>query len=76
MSEEEITAIRQRLGQRSPGHFHFPEVYGDGWDDLPVGEKVRIGREFLTAVREGRFNGVEDTGRKVGGGRVYLLRRA
>jgi len=71
MNDQEITRLRERLAERAPGEFHFPEIYGPAWDRLYIGDKVRIGRTFLEAVRAGRFPGVEDTGRKKGGGRVY-----
>nr|WP_272213441.1 DUF1413 domain-containing protein [Marinicella sp. W31]MDC2879397.1 DUF1413 domain-containing protein [Marinicella sp. W31] len=71
LDEDEIA---NRLLAQEPGAFHFPEVYGENWNRLPIGDKVKIGREFLNAVRKGCFPGVEDTGRKNGGGRVYLKR--
>lgn len=71
MEKEEIARLKQRLAKREPGDFHFPVLYGPHWDDLFIGKKVRLGREFLKAVREGVFPGVEDTGEKKDGGRVY-----
>ncbi|AMM86383.1 DUF1413 domain-containing protein [Martelella sp. AD-3] len=71
LDEDEIA---NRLLAQEPGEFHFPELYGKGWNRLSIGDKVKIGREFLNAVRKGRFPGVEDTGRKKGGGRVYVKR--
>ena len=71
MNDSEIARLRARVAALSPGEFHFPPVYGPGWDRLYIGDKVRIGRQFLDAVRAGRFPGVEDTGRKKGGGRLY-----
>ena len=71
LDEDEIA---NRLLAQEPGEFHFPELYGKGWNRLSIGDKVKIGREFLNAVRKGKFSGVEDTGRKKGGGRVYLKR--
>ncbi|MWD30109.1 DUF1413 domain-containing protein [Aquicoccus sp. SCR17] len=76
MTSDEMTAIRRSLAQRSPGQFHLPEIWGGDWDALAIGDKVKTGRDFLEAVRRGEFAGVEDTGRKAGGGRLYLLRRA
>ncbi|WP_246832175.1 DUF1413 domain-containing protein [Thalassospira sp. MCCC 1A03138] len=72
MDANEITRLQSRIAARDPGAFHFPEIYGAGWDTLYIGDKVRIGREFLNAVRAGKFPTVEDTGQKRGGGRVYL----
>lgn len=80
MTRDEMTAIRRSLAQRKPGNFHLTDVWetlwpGD-WDAKPIGDKVKTGRDFLEAVRRGDFAGVEDTGRKAGGGRLYLLREA
>ncbi len=72
MTENEIARLRKRLRDRPAGPFHFHELYGDDWDRLWIGDKVRIGREFLNAVRAGRFFGVEDTGHKDRGGHLYL----
>ncbi len=55
-----------------PGEFHFPEVYGADWSELYVGDKVKLGREFMNLVRKGYFTQVTDTGKKTAGGRVYL----
>lgn len=71
MDANEITRLQSRIAARDPGEFHFLEIYGPGWDTLYIGDKVRIGREFLNAVRAGKFPTVEDTGQKRGGGRVY-----
>ncbi|WP_226575785.1 DUF1413 domain-containing protein [Acuticoccus sediminis] len=72
MTSDEISRLQARIDTRRPGEFHFPEIYGPDWDGLYIGDKVRAGRDFMEAVRRGRFPGVEDTGRKRGGGRVYL----
>ena len=71
MDEQDIERLLHHLRKREAGEFHFPEVYGPDWDRLYIGDKVRLGHAFLNAVREGRFPGVEDTGVKKGGGRVY-----
>lgn len=71
MDAAEITRLQSHLAARDPGEFHFPEIYGPGWDRLYIGDKVSIGRHFLQAVRAGYFPTVEDTGKKRGGGRVY-----
>ena len=71
MDANEITRLQSRITTRAPGTFHFPEIYGPGWDTLYIGDKVSIGRHFLQAVRAGYFPTVEDTGQKRGGGRVY-----
>ncbi|WP_210259943.1 DUF1413 domain-containing protein [Martelella sp. HB161492] len=72
MLDSELTEIlKTRLLALEPGDFHFPALYGEGWDDLYIGDKVRLGREFLAAVRKGTFPGVSDTGEKKGGGRIY-----
>ena len=74
MDRNEIARLRTRLADRPAGAFHFPEIYGPGWDDLWIGDKVKTGRAFLEAVRAGKFPGVEDTGTKKGGGRLYRWR--
>ncbi|GGM01104.1 hypothetical protein GCM10011534_23670 [Pseudooceanicola nanhaiensis] len=74
MDDAEISRLRARLKDLSAGPFHFPEVYGPGWDDLPIGEKVRRGHGFLDLVRSGAFPQVTDTGEKAGGGRLYRKR--
>ena len=71
MDDEEINRLRKRIVRRAPGPFHFPDVYGPDWDQLYIGDKVRKGRNFLEAVRAGKFPGVEDTGEKHDGGRIY-----
>ncbi len=63
--------LESALSRRPPGEFHFAEVYGAGWYDLYIGDRVKLGNAFLRLVRLGRFPGVEDTGGKKGGGRVY-----
>ncbi|MEW5421264.1 DUF1413 domain-containing protein [Amorphus sp. 3PC139-8] len=73
MNEREIARLKTELAKRPAGEFHFPEVYGSGWDRLYIGDKVKTGREFLEAVRRGLFPGVEDTGTKKGG-RLYRWR--
>lgn len=73
MDRELLARIRASLARRAPGPFHFSEIYGPGWDRLYVGDKVKLGREFMRAVDAGQFAGVVDTGRKVAGGRLYLL---
>lgn len=74
IDRDEIERLRESIARRTPSEFHFPEVYGPGWDDLWIGDKVRTGRDFLEAVRAGHFPGVEDTGVKKGGGRLYRWR--
>lgn len=71
MDDKEITRLQKRIAQQEPGTFHFPEIYGPDWDQLYIGDKVRKGRDFLEAVRAGKFPGVEDTGEKRNGGRLY-----
>lgn len=71
MEQSEITRLRRAVASRAAGEFHFPEAYGSGWDDLPIGEKVARGHAFLDAVRAGTLPGIEDTGTKAGGGRLY-----
>ncbi|WP_084397311.1 DUF1413 domain-containing protein [Henriciella aquimarina] len=71
MDETEISRLQKRIEQLDEGEFHFPPVYGPGWDELYIGDKVKTGRAFMEAVRAGKFPGVEDTGQKKGGGRVY-----
>ncbi|MBF5052921.1 DUF1413 domain-containing protein [Alloalcanivorax venustensis] len=63
--------LQKTLSERPPGLFHFPEVYGRGWSGLYIGDRVKLGNDFLRLVRQGRFEGVEDTGDKKRGGRLY-----
>lgn len=71
MLEQRLDALRKAITVLDRGEFHFFEIYGEGWNDLYVGTKVKLGREFLVRVRNGEFEGVEDTGRKEAGGRIY-----
>ncbi|MBZ8133130.1 DUF1413 domain-containing protein [Afifella sp. IM 167] len=71
LDDEAVERLRKRIGELPPGEFHLPAIWGEDWDRLYVGDKVRLGRDFLEVVRAGRLPGVEDTGRKKGGGRVY-----
>ena len=74
MTDDDLARLRDTLADRPPGEFHLPGIWGPGWDALWIGDKVKTGRAFLEAVRRGRVPGVEDTGRKAGGGRVYRWR--
>lgn len=76
MREADFTRIHDAVARQEPGTFHLSEIYGPDWTSLTIGERVRLGNEFLQAVRAGTFGGVEDTGRKAGGGRVYMKRGA
>ena len=73
------TALQNRLErtlrEQAPGLFHFPEIYGRGWGELYIGDRVKLGNDFLRLVRQGCFQGVEDTGEKKDGGRVYRKRK-
>ncbi len=74
MDEALLSRLRRHLADRAPGPFHFPELYGPDWDDLWIGDRVQLGHQFLMAVRAGHFPGVEDSGEKKGGGRLYHWR--
>lgn len=63
--------LTQALSRHVPGPFHFRDIYGPEWSSLYIGDRVKLGNEFLRMVRGGAFPGVRDTGRKTGGGRVY-----
>ena len=71
MDSSEITRLLDRLRDREPEEFYFPDLYGPGWDSLFIGDKVKTGRDFMEAVRAGELPGGEDTGRKEDRGRVY-----
>ena len=71
MTEDEITRLSAALAGRAPGPFHFRDICA-GFDEMWIGDKVKAGHAFLNAVRAGRLPGVHDTGRKTGGGRLYL----
>ncbi len=73
MTETQRQRLKDHLRELSPGPFRLSELYGSGWYALPIGERVRIGREFLNEVNRGAYLGVQDTGKKKGGGRVYVL---
>lgn len=72
MIKLDLTTLTSTLQTRAPGPFHFLEIYGPDWDQLYIGDKVKLGHAFLNAVRAGKFPGVVDTGTKKGGGRLYL----
>lgn len=67
-----MKALERAISALVPGEFHFPEVYGADWNELYVGDKVKLGREFMNLVRKGYSTQVMDTGKKKAGGRVYL----
>ncbi|WP_226623941.1 DUF1413 domain-containing protein [Alloyangia pacifica] len=71
MDDDLLNRLRRDAQGLPQGKFHFPALYGAGWEDLWIGDKVKIGRAFLKAVRAGQIPDVEDSGHKVGGGRVY-----
>ena len=75
MDDKEMSRLRSHIEKLPLGEFHFPDIYGKDWEKLYIGDKVRLGRDFLEAVRHGCFPGVEDTGRKKDGGHVYDLRK-
>lgn len=72
MHTERLKALEKAIAVLGPGEFHFSEIYGADWSGLYVGDKVKLGREFMNLVRKGRFAQVTDTGRKKAGGRIYL----
>ena len=72
MQAERLKALEKAISAIEPGEFHFPEIYGPDWSELYVGDKVKLGREFLNLVRKGNFARVTDTGKKRAGGRIYL----
>ncbi|SFI46380.1 DUF1413 domain-containing protein [Albimonas pacifica] len=74
LGDDDLARLRAALAGRPPGEFHLPEIWGEDWGRLWIGERVQAGHAFLDAVRAGRLAGVEDTGRKAGGGRVYAWR--
>ena len=76
LSDDDLARLRAALAERPAGEFRLPEIWGDGWETLWIGDRVQAGHAFLDAVRAGRLPGVEDTARKAGGGRVYAWRGA
>ncbi|ARC88159.1 DUF1413 domain-containing protein [Rhodovulum sp. MB263] len=72
MTADQEAMIRDALAALPSGEFHLPDAVGPRWDDLWIGEKVGLGNDFLKHVRQGRFEGIEDTGRKEHGLHVYL----
>ena len=71
MPKLDINALISALQTRTPGPFHFPEIYGPNWHQLYIGDKVKLGHAFMDAVRAGKLPGVTDTGSKKDGGRLY-----
>ncbi|AJE45535.1 DUF1413 domain-containing protein [Celeribacter indicus] len=71
MTPERQRMIRDALDAQPEGTFHLSEAVGARWNDLSIGEKVRLGNAVLRGVRAGAFPGIEDTGRKTRGGRLY-----
>lgn len=63
--------LQSQLQRLDPGEFHFSEIYGAGWEQLWIGDRVKLGHAFLNAVRKGEFPGVTDTGMKRREGRCY-----
>lgn len=72
MAPLDMTTLRAAVASRPPGEFHLSEAVGADWESLWIGDKVKTGNAFLRAVRNGEVPGVADTGRKAGGGRVYV----
>jgi hypothetical protein len=75
MQVERLTVLEEAIAALAPGEFQFPEIYGADWNELYVGDKVKLGREFMNLVRKGHFAHVTDTGKKKAGGHVYLKSR-
>ncbi|MDZ5454580.1 DUF1413 domain-containing protein [Labrys sedimenti] len=75
MQAKRLSALEKAISALAPGVFHFPDVYGTGWNELYVGDKVKLGREFMNLVRKGYFVHVTDTRKKNAGGHVYLKAR-
>ncbi|WP_108259882.1 DUF1413 domain-containing protein [Mangrovicoccus ximenensis] len=70
MTATDRSLIAAALAARRAGEFRLPELLAD-WDGRPIGEKVRLGNDFLREVRKGAFAGIRDTGRKTAGGHIY-----
>ncbi|UHD44074.1 single-stranded DNA-binding protein [Aureimonas altamirensis] len=75
MQAERLSALEKAISALAPGEFHFSEVYGADWNELYVGDKVKLGREFMNLVRKECFAHVTDTGKKKAGGRIYRKTR-
>ncbi len=75
MQAERLSTLEKTISALAPGEFHFPEVYGADWNELYVGDKVKLGREFMNHVHKGYFAHVTDTGKKNADGRVYCKTR-
>ena len=46
--------------------FMISQIYGDGWKEIPAKEKIRMGRRFLTEVKEGNVPGILFQGMREG----------
>lgn len=64
--------LAETLAHRSPGTFHFREIYGPDWECLSIGDRVKLGNVFLRMVRNATFPDVRDTGQKNAAGRNYV----
>ncbi|MBG18851.1 MAG: DUF1413 domain-containing protein [Rhizobiales bacterium] len=72
MDQNETEKLRKAIAQRPEGQFHLSDLYGEEWDQICIGDKVKLGNAFQKAVASNEFENVEDTGEKHDGGRVYV----
>lgn len=72
MQNQDWQLLKAAIARLPPGPFHFSDLYGEAWQQFWIGERVQRGHDFQRAVAHGEFPGVLDTGKKRGGGRVYL----
>jgi uncharacterized protein DUF1413 len=72
MDTRETQKLRHAIADRPEGTFHLADLYGEDWDQIRIGDKVKLGNAFQRAVARHEFENVEDTGEKHDGGRVYV----
>lgn len=72
MDASETRKLRQAIAQQPEGPFHLSDLYGEEWDRIWIGDKVKLGNAFQRAVAKHEFENVEDPGEKHDGGRVYI----
>ena len=74
MSDFESKDLTSAIKAQNPGPFHLSDLYGNDWDGMPIGDRVKAGNAFLRHVDDGQYPMVEDTGEKDKHGHIYVRR--